>query len=62
MDHDFGELVYHSGQPHAGVLLLRLEEAHSAEKVRVVEAIFTHYSAQLAGHFAVYHHGRLRIR
>ena len=26
MDKDFGELVVQSGQPHAGVLLLRLEK------------------------------------
>jgi len=32
MDKDFGELVYRSREPHAGVLLLRLEEARSAEK------------------------------
>ncbi len=35
MDKDFGELVYNSGLPHAGVLLLRLEEATSDEKVQL---------------------------
>jgi Uncharacterized protein conserved in bacteria len=30
MDKDFGELVYNSGLPHAGVLLLRLEDANSS--------------------------------
>ncbi len=29
MDKDFGELVYHSGQAHTGVLLLRLKGAQS---------------------------------
>ena len=28
MDKDFGELVYHSGREHVGVLLLRMEEAN----------------------------------
>ena len=62
MDKDFGELVYHSGQPHAGVLLLRLEDASSTEKVRVVAEIFSNFGEQIEGHFSVYQAGRLRIR
>ena len=62
MDKDFGELVYRSREPHAGVLLLRLEEARSAEKVAVIEEIFTNYEDQLPGNFSVYQSGRLRIR
>ena len=62
MDKDFGELVYQSGQPHAGVLLLRLEEADSRKKVSIVKKIFTRYVQQLVGSFSVYQRGRLRIR
>lgn len=62
MDKDFGELVYQSGEPHAGVLLLRLEAARTAERVRVVEDIFVNHAADLPGHFSVYQNGRLRIR
>lgn len=62
MDKDFGELVYHAGQPHAGVLLLRLEEARTPEKERVILEIFRHYADQLPGRFAVYQDSRLRIR
>lgn len=62
MDKDFGELVFRSGQAHAGVLLLRLEAARSAERVRIVTDIFTQYADQLPNHFAVYQDGRLRIR
>lgn len=32
MDKDFGELVYHSGMDHRGILLLRLENATGSEK------------------------------
>ena len=32
MDKDFGELVYHSNKAHAGVLLLRLEDAQVMKK------------------------------
>jgi predicted nuclease of predicted toxin-antitoxin system len=62
MDKDFGDLIYHSGQAHAGVLLLRLEGATAAEKARVVEEIVTNHGDQLAGKFAVYQNGVLRIR
>jgi predicted nuclease of predicted toxin-antitoxin system len=62
MDKDFGELVYHSGQAHAGVLLLRLDQANSQEKVQTVAAIFAQQGDQLAGHFSVYQNGNLRIR
>jgi predicted nuclease of predicted toxin-antitoxin system len=62
MDKDFGELVYHSGQPHAGVLLLRLEDAISQEKVRVVKEIIENHGNELPSKFTVYHHNILRIR
>jgi predicted nuclease of predicted toxin-antitoxin system len=61
-DKDFGELVYHSGLPHAGVVLLRLDAARTALKVRVVTEIFTLHEAALPGRFTVYQNGRLRIR
>jgi len=62
MDKDFGELVYLSGQAHAGVLLLRLEEADGRTKAKVVEAIITRFGDKLPSHFSVYQDGRLRIR
>ena len=62
LDSDFGELVYHSGEPHNGVLLLRMPGAGVAEKVRVVEEIVDRYGSQLPHRFSVYRNGRLRIR
>jgi len=35
MDKDFEELVYNSGLPHAGVLLLRVENCNSAWIIEV---------------------------
>ena len=62
MDTDFGELVYHSRQPHAGVLLLRMPGANCEDKIRVVQEIVHRYGEQLPNHFCVYRQGRLRIR
>ncbi len=62
MDKDFGELVYHSGWPHHGVLLLRLDDANGMEKVGVFKSILDNYSERLFGSFSVYKDGNLRIR
>jgi predicted nuclease of predicted toxin-antitoxin system len=62
MDKDFGELVFRSGLPHAGILLLRLEAVRSDEKVRLARDLFALYGDQFAGRFAVSQNGRLRIR
>ena len=62
MDKDFGELVFRTGRKHAGVLLLRLEDARGREKVEVVKEIFACYGEELLGSFSVYQSGKLRIR
>jgi len=62
MDKDFGELVFRDGAAHAGVLLLRLEDADSAEKVRAVQAIVGSFAHELPGQFCVFQDGQLRIR
>lgn len=62
MDKDFGELVYHSGLAHSGVLLLRLEDARADEKVKTVEKILTDYSDRLLNNFCVFQNGRLRVK
>jgi predicted nuclease of predicted toxin-antitoxin system len=62
MDKDFGELVFNSGLPHSGVVLLRLEEASSDEKVRIVEKILERYADKIQNKFCVFKNGKLRIR
>src|SRR2546425_1600295 len=54
MDKDFGELVYHAGGAHCGVLLLRLEGATAAAKVAVVQEILRDHEDELPGRFSVY--------
>jgi predicted nuclease of predicted toxin-antitoxin system len=62
MDKDFGELVYRWRHAHAGVLLLRMEEATGQEKAEAVAQILEQYSEQIKGRFCVCRKGRLRIR
>jgi len=62
MDKDFGELVYNSGLPHGGVLLLRLEDAPSDKRAKTVQKILTQYSEKILNKFSVYKDGKLRIR
>jgi predicted nuclease of predicted toxin-antitoxin system len=62
MDKDFGELVYNSGLTHAGVLILRLEDATGDEKVEAVRKILIAYPEQIENRFCVFRNGRLRIR
>ncbi|MBS3908037.1 MAG: DUF5615 family PIN-like protein [Actinobacteria bacterium] len=62
MDKDFGELVFNSRLPHGGVLLLRLEDAKSDEKIEIMNKILDEHSDKLLNKFCVYKNGRLRIR
>lgn len=62
MDKDFGELVYNSGLPHGGVLLLRLEDASSDKRAKIVEKILAQYSDKILNKFSVFKDGKLRIR
>jgi predicted nuclease of predicted toxin-antitoxin system len=61
-DKDFGELVYRSGQRHSGVLLFRLRDEASANKVSVLASALTLYSEKLSGRFTVLSEERVRIR
>lgn len=62
MDKDFGDLVYHVGQHHYGVLLLRLEDATGQEKCAIVKTILENHADELGTNFCVYMNGKLRIK
>ena len=61
-DKDFGELVYRTGQSHFGVLLLRLQDEGSANRVRMIKSVIDTYADQLVGHFVVATEKAVRIR
>jgi len=62
MDKDFGELAYRSGLPHAGIHLLRMDDASGGDKRNAVQMIFEKHENTLLKAFAVYNKNRLRIR
>lgn len=62
MDKDFGELVYKSRRSYSGVLLLRLEDESSAEKIKILETILNNYESKIVNKFSVYKNNKLRIK
>lgn len=62
MDKDFGELVFRSARSHAGIILLRLDDATGLQRCDAVAEIFTHHLIRLPGRFCVFQKGRLRTR
>ncbi len=62
MDKDFGELVYSSNLPHAGILLLRIEDFNAAEKLAVIKKILQEHQQEIIGKFCVFKDNKLRIR
>jgi len=61
-DKDFGELVFRSGQPHHGVLLLRLRDESPENRLRVMNAVLDEHAARLAGRFTVATEAGVRFR
>jgi len=60
-DKDFGEMIFRDGRTHGGVVLLRLEDERSANKVAVVEQLLAEYANQLVDHFIVASEKTVRI-
>jgi predicted nuclease of predicted toxin-antitoxin system len=52
-DKDFGEKVYREQKPHRGVILLRLENERSTNKIDILRRLLDEYSEQLVDNFIV---------
>lgn len=52
-DRDFGDMIFRSHLPHAGVVLLRLRNERPSSKIAVLDRILTEYSESLADNFVV---------
>ncbi len=60
-DKDFGEKVYRDRLPHKGVVLLRLEDERSANKIVIIRKLFIAYGEDLAGKFVAVTKDRVRF-
>ena len=52
-DEDFGEKVYRERRPHSGVVLLRLGNERSGNKIAVLRHLLDEYAARLPSRFVV---------
>ena len=60
-DKDFGELVFRMRRPHKGVILLRLEDERSGNKIAVLQRVLVSYSDKLINNFIVATEKTVRI-
>ncbi len=61
-DKDFGELIFKNKMAHHGVLLLRIDEITTEEKINIISGILKSHKEKLQNHFCVYQNKLLRVR
>jgi len=60
-DKDFGEIVFRMRKPHKGVILLRLEDERSENKIAVLHQLLKLYCDKLANNFIIVTEKTIRI-
>ena len=60
-DKDFGEKVYRERRLHKGVVLLRLADERSANKIQILRQLLASYADQIPGRFVVATEKRVRF-
>jgi predicted nuclease of predicted toxin-antitoxin system len=60
-DKDFGEKVYRDKYPHRGVILLRLENERSANKIYILQQVLEQHKEQLVDSFVVVTETQIRF-
>jgi predicted nuclease of predicted toxin-antitoxin system len=60
-DRDFGELIYHNGCDHRGVIFLRLNDERAANKIHAIQNLLAQHAGQLAGSFVVVTETQIRF-
>jgi predicted nuclease of predicted toxin-antitoxin system len=61
-DRDFGELIFHHGRTHAGVMFFRLPGASLQTKIAQLDTVLADYAAELGrGEFLVVTPGQIRV-
>lgn len=60
-DKDFGEKIFRERFPHHGIILLRLNDERSANKIDVLKNLLQQYSEQIPNNFIVATEDKVRI-
>lgn len=60
-DKDFGEKVYREGYPHHGVILLRLTDERSPNKIAILRRLLEQYADKISDQFVVVTEQRVRF-
>ena len=61
-DRDFGELIFHQGLVHAGVMFFRLPGAHLPTKIEHLNTVLQEHAEELTrGEFLVVTPGQIRV-
>ena len=60
-DKDFGEKVVREGRQHSGVILLRLKDERTANKIRVLKQLLDRYAGDLKGNLVIATETTVRI-
>ncbi len=53
VDKDFGEKIFREKRPHHGIILLRLKDERSKNKIAAMERLLANYALRLSGQFVV---------
>ncbi|MBS3753742.1 MAG: DUF5615 family PIN-like protein [Anaerolineales bacterium] len=61
-DLDFGEMVYRRKLRHRGIVLLRLDDERTANKIEILSGLLEHYADRLENSFTVATEEDVRIR
>jgi predicted nuclease of predicted toxin-antitoxin system len=61
-DKDFGERVYRSREPHAGVILLRLRRDVPRRRIAILRKLIADWGQRLQNKFTVATESKVRIR
>lgn len=61
-DRDFGEKVYRDKLPHKGIVFLRLQNERSANKINVLQRLFSMYLERIPYNFVVVTETQVRFR
>ena len=60
-DKDFGEKIYRDRKQHKGVILLRLDDERTVNKIKTTARLLENYSDRLRNNFIVVTEQRIRI-